>query len=161
MVDENAVGMDLRWPASAIWRPGEPTVHMIGLADLRDALHKGIDRFQSGSKPRDLPLHNLSRYRSHFVQALVWLRHVAAGLPAHRRVLPDRPICIHRPVRAEPTPRKGSRCLCMARSGRSSISVNRCHRQVGLRATGDILRLAGCGPAHVHADHGRRGASFS
>ena len=25
-------GVDLRWPASAIWRPDEPTVHTIGLA---------------------------------------------------------------------------------------------------------------------------------
>jgi uncharacterized membrane protein len=40
-------GVDLRWPASAIWRPGEPTVHTIGLADLRDALHKGIEDFKA------------------------------------------------------------------------------------------------------------------
>jgi uncharacterized membrane protein len=40
-------GVDLRWPASAIWRPGEPTVHTIGLADLRDALHKGIEDFNA------------------------------------------------------------------------------------------------------------------
>ncbi len=40
-------GVDLRWPASAIWRPGEPTVHVIGLADLRDALHKGIEDFKA------------------------------------------------------------------------------------------------------------------
>jgi uncharacterized membrane protein len=40
-------GMDLRWPASAIWRPGEPTVSRIGLADLRDAVAKGIDDFKA------------------------------------------------------------------------------------------------------------------
>jgi len=40
-------GVDLRWPASAIWRPGEPMVHTIGLADLRDALHKGIEDFKA------------------------------------------------------------------------------------------------------------------
>jgi uncharacterized membrane protein len=40
-------GVDLRWPASAIWRPGEPTVHAIGLADLRDALLKGIEDFKA------------------------------------------------------------------------------------------------------------------
>ena len=45
--DENAVGTDLRWPASAIWRPGEPTVSRIGLADLRDAVAKGIDDFKA------------------------------------------------------------------------------------------------------------------
>lgn len=37
--------VDLRWPASAIWRPGEPAVNTIGMADLRDALAKGIDDF--------------------------------------------------------------------------------------------------------------------
>ena len=57
MVNENAdtnaylsrghPGMDLRWPASAIWRPGEPTVSRIGLADLRDAVAKGIDDFKA------------------------------------------------------------------------------------------------------------------
>jgi uncharacterized membrane protein len=40
-------GTDLRWPASAIWRPGEPTVSRIGLADLRDAVAKGIDDFKA------------------------------------------------------------------------------------------------------------------
>jgi uncharacterized membrane protein len=40
-------GVDLRWPASAIWRPGEPAVYSIGLADLRDALHKGIEDFNA------------------------------------------------------------------------------------------------------------------
>jgi uncharacterized membrane protein len=47
MVNENAVDTDLRWPASAIWRPGEPTVSRIGLADLRDAVAKGIDDFKA------------------------------------------------------------------------------------------------------------------
>jgi len=40
-------GVDLRWPASAIWRPGEPTINVIGLADLRDALHKGVEDFKA------------------------------------------------------------------------------------------------------------------
>ncbi|MFN3625498.1 MAG: DUF2189 domain-containing protein [Hyphomicrobium sp.] len=40
-------GVDLRWPASAIWRPGEPTINTIGLADLRDALRKGIEDFKA------------------------------------------------------------------------------------------------------------------
>ena len=57
MVNENAdtnaylshshPGVELRWPASAIWRPGEPTVSKIGLADLRDAIAKGIDDFKA------------------------------------------------------------------------------------------------------------------
>jgi uncharacterized membrane protein len=38
-------GVDLRWPASAIWRPGEPAIHTIGLTDLKIALAKGIDDF--------------------------------------------------------------------------------------------------------------------
>ena len=40
-------GVDLRWPASAIWRPGEPKVHAIGLADLKDAVAKGIEDFKA------------------------------------------------------------------------------------------------------------------
>jgi uncharacterized membrane protein len=43
----NQPGEDLRWPASAIWRPGEPTINAIGLADLRDALEKGIEDFKA------------------------------------------------------------------------------------------------------------------
>jgi uncharacterized membrane protein len=38
---ETHPGVDLKWPASAIWRPGEPAINTIGLADLRDALEKG------------------------------------------------------------------------------------------------------------------------
>ncbi|WP_083567385.1 DUF2189 domain-containing protein [Hyphomicrobium sp. CS1GBMeth3] len=38
-------GVDLHWPASAIWRPGEPAINTIGLADLRDALKKGWEDF--------------------------------------------------------------------------------------------------------------------
>jgi uncharacterized membrane protein len=40
-------GADLRWPASSIWRPGEPAVHKIGLADLKDAVAEGIDDFRA------------------------------------------------------------------------------------------------------------------
>ena len=40
-------GVDLRWPASAIWRPGEPAVHSIGLADLKDVLAKGVEDFKA------------------------------------------------------------------------------------------------------------------
>ena len=42
----NQPGEDLRWPASAIWRPDEPTIHAIGLADLKDALARGIEDFK-------------------------------------------------------------------------------------------------------------------
>ncbi len=40
-------GVDLRWPASAIWRPGEPAVRSIGMADLRDAIKKGFEDFNA------------------------------------------------------------------------------------------------------------------
>ena len=40
-------GVDLRWPASAIWRPGEPAVRSIGVADLRDAIKKGFEDFNA------------------------------------------------------------------------------------------------------------------
>ena len=40
-------GVDLRWPASAIWRPGEPAVRRIGISDLKDAVAKGIDDFNA------------------------------------------------------------------------------------------------------------------
>jgi uncharacterized membrane protein len=38
---ETHPGVDLKWPASAIWRPGEPAINTIGLADLKSALEKG------------------------------------------------------------------------------------------------------------------------
>ncbi|MDP1911421.1 MAG: DUF2189 domain-containing protein, partial [Hyphomicrobium sp.] len=38
---------DVRWPASAIWRPGEPAVRSIGLSDLKEAVAKGIDDFNA------------------------------------------------------------------------------------------------------------------
>lgn len=40
-------GVDLKWPASLIWRPGEPAVREIGIADLKDAVAKGIDDFKA------------------------------------------------------------------------------------------------------------------
>jgi uncharacterized membrane protein len=40
-------GVELRWPASAIWRPGEPAVRSVGMADLRDAIEKGFDDFNA------------------------------------------------------------------------------------------------------------------
>ena len=40
-------GDDLRWPASSVWRPGEPAVRRIGLEDLKDAVVKGFDDFNA------------------------------------------------------------------------------------------------------------------
>ena len=40
-------GVDLRWPASAIWRPGEPAVRRIGLSDLKEAIVEGYDDFNA------------------------------------------------------------------------------------------------------------------
>ena len=40
-------GVDLRWPASAIWRPGEPKVLRITTSDVIDALTRGIDDFRA------------------------------------------------------------------------------------------------------------------
>ena len=42
---ETHPGDDVRWPASAIWRPGEPAINRIGLEDLGDVLKKGWDDF--------------------------------------------------------------------------------------------------------------------
>ncbi len=39
--------MDLRWPASAVWRPGEPAVHAIRVADLRDVIKRGFEDFNA------------------------------------------------------------------------------------------------------------------
>jgi len=39
--------VELRWPASALWRPGEPAVRTIGLVDLKDAVAKGIEDFKA------------------------------------------------------------------------------------------------------------------
>ena len=46
-VDRPLPGVDLRWPASAIWRPGEPEIQIIGISDLKDALAKGVDDFMA------------------------------------------------------------------------------------------------------------------
>jgi uncharacterized membrane protein len=40
-------GVELRWPASALWRPGEPAVKTIGFASLRHAIAKGIEDFSA------------------------------------------------------------------------------------------------------------------
>ena len=40
-------GVDLRWPASAIWRAGEPAVRSIRLSDLKEAIAKGYDDFNA------------------------------------------------------------------------------------------------------------------
>lgn len=40
-------GVDLRWPASAIWRHGEPVVRKIRIGDLKDALAKGFEDFMA------------------------------------------------------------------------------------------------------------------
>jgi uncharacterized membrane protein len=40
-------GVDLRWPAASIWRPGEPAVNTVSIADLNDALRKGIADFMA------------------------------------------------------------------------------------------------------------------
>lgn len=39
--------VELRWPASAIWRPGEAAVRKIEVADLRDAVTEGIADFKA------------------------------------------------------------------------------------------------------------------
>lgn len=44
---ETHPGVDLKWPASAIWRPGEPVINTIGVADLRDALKRGWEDFSA------------------------------------------------------------------------------------------------------------------
>lgn len=38
-------GQELRWPASAIWRRGEPQVRTIGMSDIRYAMARGFDDF--------------------------------------------------------------------------------------------------------------------
>lgn len=40
-------GVDLHWPASAIWRPGEPAVRSIAVKDLKDVVAKGIEDFNA------------------------------------------------------------------------------------------------------------------
>lgn len=42
---DNRPGHELRWPASMIWRQGEPMVRTIGIADLKDAVRRGLDDF--------------------------------------------------------------------------------------------------------------------
>lgn len=40
-------GVDLRWPASAIWRSGEPAVRRIRLTDIKDVIVEGIADFNA------------------------------------------------------------------------------------------------------------------
>jgi uncharacterized membrane protein len=42
---DNQPGQELRWPASMIWRRGEPMVRTIGLADLRESVMRGLSDF--------------------------------------------------------------------------------------------------------------------
>lgn len=46
-IENKGPPVDLRWPASAIWRPGEAQIRKIGVADLRDAVAKGLDDFKA------------------------------------------------------------------------------------------------------------------
>lgn len=41
----NRRGQELRWPASMIWRTGEPAVNSITVSDLKDAVSSGISDF--------------------------------------------------------------------------------------------------------------------
>jgi uncharacterized membrane protein len=40
-------GVELRWPASALWRDGEPTIRKITTGDVWDSLAKGVDDFRA------------------------------------------------------------------------------------------------------------------
>lgn len=40
-------GAELRWPASILWRDGEPAIRKITTADVWDALGKGVDDFRA------------------------------------------------------------------------------------------------------------------
>lgn len=42
---DNRPGQELRWPASLIWRRGEPAVNQIDIADLKDAVRLGLSDF--------------------------------------------------------------------------------------------------------------------
>lgn len=46
-VGKGRPGVDLKWPASAIWRDGEPEVRKIGLHDLKDAVRLGLEDFRA------------------------------------------------------------------------------------------------------------------
>lgn len=40
-------GTELRWPASGLWRDGEPDVRKIAIADVWDSLARGVDDFRA------------------------------------------------------------------------------------------------------------------
>ena len=40
-------GVELRWPASVLWRDGEPQVRKIGVTDVWSALAQGVDDFRA------------------------------------------------------------------------------------------------------------------
>lgn len=40
-------GVELRWPASMLWRPGEPAIRQISVKDVYDSLAEGIEDFRA------------------------------------------------------------------------------------------------------------------
>ena len=79
--------------------PAQPIVRKIGVADLRDVLARGYADFDAYPTHLVFPLPDISHRRSHFGQGCGRIRYVAAGLPAHVRIYPDRPLGGDRLVR--------------------------------------------------------------
>jgi len=40
-------GVELKWPASVLWRPGEPAIRQISVKDVYDSLAEGIEDFRA------------------------------------------------------------------------------------------------------------------
>src|SRR5215813_13984129 len=85
-----------------------PTVRRIGLADLKDALARGLADFSA------IPTHAVFLCLIYPIVGLVLARAILgyALLPlvsARRRLRAGRPVRGHRLLRAEPAPRAGSR----------------------------------------------------
>src|SRR6266487_6558794 len=78
-----------------------PTVRTIGLADLKDALARGLADFSA------IPTHAVFLCLIYPIVGLV--RALAALVSARRRLRAGRPVRSHRLLRAEPAPRAGSR----------------------------------------------------
>ena len=107
-------GVELRWPAAALWRAGEPEVRKITTTDVWEALAQGYDDF------RAIPTHALFicliyPVAGRSLPAFVRLRDLAAALSDDSGLRIARAVRRYRSLRIEPPPGTRSRHNANAR----------------------------------------------
>ena len=102
-------GVELRWPAAALWRAGEPEVRKITTTDVWEAARPGLRRLSRDTDARVLHLPNLSGRRLDSLPAFIRLRDLAAALPDDSGLRIARAVRRYRSLRIEPPPGTRSR----------------------------------------------------